>query len=64
MNENFILQSLLLGGRIKGCHLTVQNQQLYTQSACMHPGEREVRNKQKSFPVLTFQIFLFYSKPF
>lgn len=33
-------------------------------SACTHPGEREVRNKQKSFPLLTFQIFLFHSKPF
>lgn len=48
----------------KGGHRTLQNQQLHAQAACTHPGEREVRNKQKSFLLLTFQIFLFHSKPF
>lgn len=56
-------QSLLLGGRRKDVICVwLQNQQPHTQSACPHPGEREVRNKQKSFPVLTCQILLFYSK--
>ena len=62
--KSHFTRSLLLGGRRKDVHLTLQNQQRHTQSACTHPGEREVRNKQKSFPVLTDQIFLFYSKPF